>query len=352
MPHLHPNFVPIDWEQASPEVLLARIAEAGIVGMGGAGFPTAKKIASVREHPPSVVIANGVETDPDVNADKELLTQHLSEILTGTRIVARILAAKHCYLAVSDEGIANRTQAYLKERETVKYLRPTYQNGAERELIEILTGHVVKDDRYPTSDGYVVLNVHTLFAIAKAVVLGTPLTKRLVTVNKTTRWLEIGTPVDTILESDQPIRIGSYATGYRPRENEVLTAPVNAITIDKSAHALPCIKCGWCDHACPLDLPVETLYLIAQQQEPNVAAQHPLDLCNDCGACVVACPSDIHLLDHLRALRQRNANEQERKSRADKARARVASREHRLRASATEADATRTQRMQQQHKWQ
>lgn len=345
------RFTPIKWEQATPEVLLDRIVEAEVIGMGGAGFSTAKKIALARRHPPNIVIANGMETDPGVCADKVLLEQHLSDVLEGLRIVARILAADRCYIAVSEEETAKTAYAMLGDKETVRYLKPTFQNGAERELIKILTGHVVNESGFPAYDGYVVLNVHTLFAVAKAI-SGTPVTKRLVTVNIETRWIDIGTPVDAILGPDEAIRVGCYATGHRPHENELLTAEVNAISIDKSIHALPCIHCGWCDEACPRDLPVASLYLIAEQQKPDGSIQDALDRCNDCGACVVACPSTIHILDHIRALRQLNLNERARVSRAAQARKRVEARELRLRSQAVDSDNTRTERMQQQHKWQ
>ena len=344
------SVAPINWEQATPDVLLDRIAEANIVGMGGAGFSTAKKIARARKHPPNVVIANGMETDPRVSADRVLLERHLQDVLVGLRIVARILNAVHSYVAVSRERTARTAQAVLKEKETVRYVKPTYQNGAERELIQILTGDVVKDSGFPADDGYVVLNVHTLFAVAQCIA-GIPLTKRLITVNNETRWVDIATPVEAILGADQPIRVGCYATGHRPRENEVLTATVNAISIDKSVQAQPCINCGWCDDACPRTLPVQSLYLLSLQQKPDITTQEALDRCNDCGACVVACPSNIHLLDYLRELRQRNVVEQKRTSRAAKARARVEARERRLRSQAIKVDASRVERMQQQHKW-
>ena len=350
MPSAALNLVPINWEQATAEVLLARIRETAVTGMGGAGFPTAEKIAIARKHPPNVVIANGMETDPGVCSDKILLDHHLSDVLEGLRIVAKILAADHCYVAVSTESAANAAQANLNEKESLRYLKPTFQNGAERELIQILTGHVVKNSSFPAYDGYVVLNVHTLFAVARAI-SGTPVTERLVTVNNETRWIGIGTPVDAILASDEPIRVGCYATGHRPQEHEVLSAEVNAISIDKSVHALPCIHCGWCDEACPRELPVESLYLIAQQQTPDSSVQDALDRCNDCGACVVACPSNIHLLDHIRALRRANLNEQKRILRAARARTRVEARERRLQSQAIDADNTRTERMQQEHKW-
>ncbi|MYD46072.1 MAG: 4Fe-4S dicluster domain-containing protein [Gammaproteobacteria bacterium] len=347
----NPSFAPIDWERATPATLLERIAEAKIVGMGGAGFPTAEKISLTRKHPPNIVIANGMETDPDVNADRVLLEQHLNEVLTGLRIVARILSAVHSYVVTSHKKTIQVAQGCLNDNETVRYLKPTFQNGAERELIQILTGHVVKDNRFPAFDGYLVLNVHTLFAVAEAIA-GKPLTKRLVTVHDETRWIDIATPVESILESSDPIRVGCYATGHRPRVNEVLTATVNAISTDKSVHALPCIHCGWCDEACPRDVPVESLFVMAEQLKPNLDAQDALNRCNDCGACVVACPSNIHLLDHVRALRQRNDIEWERISRATQARLRVDAREQRMRSDVIRSDTKRTERMQQQHKWQ
>ncbi len=341
----------IDWKQATPDVLLERIAEAEVVGMGGAGFPTAKKISLTQQHPPNFVIANGIETDPGVNADKVLLERHLNDVLTGLRIVAKILSAIQSFVAISHERTVQVAQGLLNDNETVRYLKPTFQNGAERELIQMLTGHVVQNDSFPAFDGYLVLNVHTLYAVAEAIE-GKPLTKRLVTVNDETRWIDIGTPVGEILGSSDPIRVGCYATGHRPEVNEVLTAEVNAISIDKSVHALPCIHCGWCDLACPRDIPVESLYLIAGQLEPNLAAQDALNRCNDCGACVVACPSNIHLLDYLRELRHRNDIERERISRATQARLRVDAREQRKRSEAISSDTKRSERMRQQHKWQ
>ncbi|MXZ56679.1 MAG: hypothetical protein F4227_04750 [Gammaproteobacteria bacterium] len=346
-----PSFTPINWVRATPDSLLDRIAEANIVGMGGAGFPTAEKIALARKHAPNFVIANGMETDPGVNADKVLLERHLNDVLTGLRIVAKILSAVHSFVATSRERTGQVAQSLLNDNETVHYMKPTYQNGAERELIQILTGHVIKDNSFPAFEGYLVLNVHTLFAIAQAIA-GKPLTKRLVTVNDETHWIDIGTPVEAILASSDPIRVGCYATGHRPRANEVLTAPVNAISTDKSVQALPCIHCGWCDEACPRDVPVELLFVLAEQLKPNLDAQDALNRCNDCGACVVACPSNIHLLDHVRALRQRNDTKRERISRATQARIRVDAREHRMRSDVIRSDTKRSERMQQQHKWQ
>lgn len=350
MPSAELNLQPINWERATVEVLYERILDSEVIGMGGAGFPTAEKIAIARKHPPNVVIANGMETDPGVCSDQVLLEQHLQDVLEGLRIVAKVLDAEHCYIALSTEETVRSAQTILGDKETVRYLKPTFQNGAERELIQILTGHVVKDCSFPAHEGYVVLNVHTLFAVARAV-SGTPLTGRLVTIDQDTRWINFGTPVANVLESDEPIRVGCYATGRRPQENEVLTAEINALSIDKSVHALACIHCGWCDKACPRHLPVESLYLIAQQQEPNSSVQDLLDRCNDCGACVVACPSNIHLLDHIRALRQSNRYEQERILRAERARTRVEARERRLHAQAIKADNTRTERLQQEHRW-
>lgn len=346
-----PSFTLINWERATPDTLLGRIAEAKIIGMGGAGFPTAEKIALARKHPPNFVIANGMETDPGVSADNVLLEQHLNDVITGLRIVARILSAVQSFVAISDERTVRVARGLLKNNETVRYLKPTFQNGAERELIQILTGHVVKDNRFPAFDGYLVLNVHTLFAVAEAIA-GKPLTKRMVTVNDETRWIDIATPVEELLESRDPIRVGCYATGHRPRANEVLTATVNAISTDKSVHALPCIHCGWCDEACPRDVPVELLFVLAEQLKPNLEAQDALNRCNDCGACVVACPSNIHLLDHIRAIRQRNDTERERISRATQARIRVDARERRMRSDVISSDTKRSERMRQHHKWQ
>lgn len=346
------EFVPLDWKQESPGVLLDRIREAEIVGMGGAGFPTHLKFeAALRvEHP--IVVANGVETDPGVSADKTLLRQNGNDVLEGIRIAARVLNASSCFLAVSEQSIADQLRDGNSNGIEVVEVDDTYQNGEERVLIEILIGRQIASDVYPATHGIVVLNVATLFAICECVRDGLPVTKRIATVMGHDQWCQIDTPVHDLASSSDDLRVGSYANG-RPADSKATFLPThNAISIDRASSALPCIRCGWCNTACPKHLPVERLFNEASRSLSEPDSLKLLNDCNDCGACVVSCPSGIPIIDFIRASRDCENNSRAAEKRASAALGRFEAKQQRISTSNQRTLDDRERRMQQDHKWQ
>ena len=345
-------FLPLDWERESPEVLLDRIRDAEIVGMGGAGFPTHLKFEAALRVEHRTVVANGVETDPGVSADKALLRQKGNDVLEGIRIAARMLGASSCFLAVSEHSIAYQLREDDSSDIEIVEVENTYQNGEERVLIEKLTGKRVAPGVYPATQGIVVLNVATLFAICECVRDGVPVTRRLATVLGHDQWCEIGTPVHDLASSSDDLRVGSFANGRAADSNVILQPTHNAISIDRASSAVPCIRCGWCDTACPKHLPVERLLNEATRSLSEAATLTHLNDCNDCGACVVSCPSGIPIIDYIRASRDRENNSRAAEKRASAALSRFEAKQQRISTSNQRTLDDRERRMQQDHKWQ
>lgn len=346
------KFQPLNWKQESPSVLLDRIREAEIVGMGGAGFPTHLKFEAALRVECRTIVANGVETDPGVSADKSLLRQKGSDVMEGIRIAARVLNASTCFLAVSEQAIANQLREGDAHDITIVEVENTYQNGEERVLIEKLMDRRIAQDVYPATLGIVVLNVATLFAICECVRDGLPVTKRLATVIGHDQWCEVGTPVRDLAPSSHDLRVGSFANG-RPVDSKVTLQPThNAISIDRASSAMPCIRCGWCDAACPKHLPVERLLNEASRSLSVPASLKHLNDCNDCGACVVSCPSRIPIIDYIRTSRERENNSRTAERRASAALGRFEAKQQRISTSNQRTLDDRQKRMQQDHKWQ
>lgn len=342
---------PLDWKKESPNILLDRIRDAGIVGMGGAGFPTHLKFQATLQSKNRIVVANGVETDPGVTADKTLLRQNGMDVLEGVGIAARTIDASSCFLAVSDPVIANQLRASNYHDIDIVEVEALYQNGEERTLIEILTSQKIASNVYPAQCGILVLNVATLFAICEAVRDGLPVTKRVATVLGQDRWCEIGASVSELAKS-RKLRVGSFANGTPATEGATLKPVNNAISINRADDALACIRCGWCDAACPKSLPVETLLNEAMRSLESPASMEYLNNCNDCGACVVACPSQIPIIDYIRESRVRENESRLAQLKANAALERFESKQRRMVASNRRTMDERERRMQQDHKWQ
>ena len=193
------DFTPLA-RDASPAEIIERIEAAGIVGMGGGGYPTARKIREAIAADADWVIGNGMASEPGVTADVALLRDHADEVTAGLDIVARCTGATHTALAVpNDSDVRGGTQVGL-----------AYPAGEEKKLVAHLTGREVPAAGYASDVGVLVLNVSTLFAIHDAVVRGRALRQRLVTVAGTDRWVAIGTPLADLLQD--PTATGSRAS--------------------------------------------------------------------------------------------------------------------------------------------
>lgn len=334
-----PEFEPLGWPTTQPKVILERIESAGIVGMGGAGFPTATKLRSGLRYGVQHVVANGVECEPGVNADRALLRNHLTDVLEGLRIVGQCVDCANLTLAVSDARVYDALERLEVDDIACERVANDPANGDERVLLGILFDAAIPQARYPSQLGYIVLNVATLFAICEAVRDGVRPQDRIVSAFDAETWVRSGTRLSELTTDSARLRLGSEATGFVAHASDVVTLTTNAIARDAPDGPRACIHCGWCDDVCPRTLPVEELLRTSQEPDGEPALAQEFDACFECGACVVACPSKIPLLDWLRhgkqqiAIARRNRNAEARFERHSERQALEQQREHSIRAS-------------------
>ena len=332
------DFTPLA-RDASPAEIIERIEAAGIVGMGGGGYPTARKIREAIAADTDWVIANGMASEPGVTADVALLRDHADEVTAGLDIVARCIGATHTALAVpTDSDVPGGTQVGL-----------SYPAGEEKRLVAHLTGREVPAAGYASDVGVLVLNVSTLFAIHDAVTRGRALCQRLVTVAGTDRWVGIGTPLADLTlpgSASDGYRIQGELTGRDAPPDAVVAPTTFSVDLPRPT-SWACIRCGWCADACPETLAPERLH---RAFEADAADATVFD-CIECGACTAACPSRLDLVNEFRAIKTRMRREQIAVEQAEHARQRSAARTERLARTANERDRQRAERMNKPRQW-
>jgi len=358
----------IDWQQADAGQIVERARQCGIVGMGGAGFPCAEKLAVARD----TLVLNGAECEPYIACDDRLLREYANEVVMGGRVMRRATGASRVLLAVETamtEALAACAQAIAEcgadEIELVAV--PTvYPAGGERQLIRVLTGDEVPRDGLPRDIGVVVQNVATARALWRAVAHGEASTRRIVSVTgpgvqHAGNWeVAIGTPVSHVIaqaggytEKAARLIVGGPMMGVAlPDDDYPIGKTSNCILVlaadqlrDPGAE-LPCIRCGDCADVCPAQLlPQLLLGQVRGEQWPRAQQQGIFD-CIECGCCDLVCPSAIPLTQHFRygktALRARALDA----TQADAARLRYEQRQKRL----TERKLEREQRHHAQQK--
>ena len=323
---------------ASSAAVIERIEAAGIVGMGGGAYPTARKIREAIGADADWVIGNGMASEPGVTADLALLRDHADEVTVGLDIVARCTGAAHTALAVPvDSDVPCGVPVGL-----------AYPAGDEKRLVAHLTGREVPATGYASDVGVLVLNVSTLFAIQDAVIRGRALRRRVVTVAGTDRWVAIGTPLADLLPGDAPdgYRIQGELTG-RDVAGDAVVAPSTFSVEGRQPTSWACIRCGWCASACPEDLAPERLHRAFEADAADAAVFD----CIECGACTAACPSRLDLVNEFRAIKMRMRREQIASEQAERARQRSAARTERLARATDERDRQRAERMNKPRQW-
>jgi electron transport complex protein RnfC len=313
-----------EWRDKDPQELLEIIREQGIVGLGGATFPTPIKF-SIREGTEvEYFVANGVECEPFLTADHRLMLEKTDTVLTGIEIVRRVLSARRVLIGV-EENKPDAVEALRAEIERrgldfeVVVLKTKYPQGDEKQLLKALTGREVPSGGLPLDIGAVVSNVGTIQAIYEAVVLGKPLIERIVTVSGTALKnpanfkVRIGTPAGNLLEecggfSTSPTKIvaGGPMMGFALSDPAVPvvkgTSGILALseTETREAPTTACIGCGRCIANCPLGLSPTTLYKWIEHDEYQEALDGGLMDCKECGCCSYVCPAHIPLVQGMK----------------------------------------------------
>lgn len=305
------------------EEIIKKIHDMGIVGMGGATFPSHVKLMVPDGKKAEYLIINGVECEPYLTADHRLMLEKGEEILVGVRILMKGLGVDKAIIGIeNNKPDAIRHMTTLAERYPeikVQALKVKYPQGGEKQLINALLGREVPSGKLPIEVGCVVNNVGTAFAVYEAVQKDKPLIERVVTVTgKTVKkpsnfLVRIGTPVNELLESAQS---DVNATGKVISGGPMMGKALNSLEVPvvkgtsgllliaekkaSRAELKPCIRCGRCVRVCPMGLePI----LVAQYSERSMwdeAEDNMVMDCMECGSCHYTCPSNRPLLDYIR----------------------------------------------------
>ncbi|MDC5905293.1 electron transport complex subunit RsxC [Proteus mirabilis] len=316
----------VDYQSQSKELLLTRIHEAGIAGLGGAGFPTATKLKGGGDLVKTLII-NAAECEPYITADDRLMQEHADEVIAGCQILMHILSPDEVLIGIEDnkpEAIAALKQALAaltnEKRIFIRVIPTKYPSGGAKQLTKILTGKEVPSGGRSSDIGVLMQNVGTVVAIKRAIIDDEPLIERVVTVTgqgaKTPGnfWARLGTPIYALIKqagfvagSEQMVIMGGPLMGFTLPD---LNAPVIKITncllipspeeMDTDNIEEACIRCGQCVDACPSGLLPQQLYWFSKGKEHEKAQQHNLFDCIECGACAFVCPSNIPLVQYYR----------------------------------------------------
>jgi len=337
-----------DYAGVEPAVIRSRVREAGIVGLGGAAFPTAVKLNPRPGQQIDTVILNGAECEPYITCDDMLMREQPAEILEGLRIIRHALQARRCLIGIED----NKPEAYQalckalgdEEADGIRIVQvPTiYPAGGEKQLIKVLTGQEVPSQGLPSDIGIVCQNVGTAASIYRAVVHGQPMVSRVVTVTgngvRRPRNLEVllGTPIRELIadcggysQDPQRLIMGGPMMGFALHTDEVPAVKgTNCILVADSDEvseprpAMPCIRCGACTEACPANLLPQQLYWHARSKDFDKAQDYSLFDCIECGCCAYVCPSNLPLVQYYRFAKTEIWKQERDRQKADLARQR------------------------------
>lgn len=379
-----------DFDDVENEVLLQRLRDCGITGLGGGSFPTFVKM-SVQNRTIDTLIINAAECEPYITADDMLMRERAVEAAQGIQILLKLTAAKNCYIGIEDnkpEAIKAMevalTSLHADQRIAVVTIPTKYPSGGEKQLIQILTGKEVPSSGLPADIGIVCQNIGTCEAVYRAVAEGKPLISRITTVTgesvEQPQNVEvlIGTPIKHLLafagfkqekslfqkllgsiknnpetESQPKPRIimGGPMMGYTLSSDELPILKSSNCILAPSQKELPandvasaCIRCGLCTEACPAELLPQQLYWFSKSGELEKAEQHNIFDCIECGACSYVCPSQIPLVQYYRYAKGEIKEERAAQEKSNRSKVRFEARQDRLDREAAEKEAKRQAR--------
>ena len=325
-----------EWEESidrSPDIkreieldapaIIQKVKEMGIVGMGGACFPTHVKLMPPKDSKAEFLLLNGVECEPYLTCDYRLMLDHAEEILIGASILMKALGVPQAIVGIE----ANKPKAIEHMSEmaksfpgiSVQALKMKYPQGAEKQLIKALTGRAVPSGKLPINVGCVVDNVATCYAVYQAVQKNMPLIQRTVTVTgpsikEPTNFLaRFGTPVSAFLEAvgGVPEDTGKVISGGPMMGKSIMSAEATSVKgmsgilvlPEKQAHrnnVYPCIRCGKCVDACPMGLEPYLIASATAAKDFDKTEKARVMDCIECGCCQFTCPSNRSLLDNVK----------------------------------------------------
>ena len=352
-----PPLTALDPATTDADALRERIAACGIVGLGGAGFPTARKLG----HPANTLVINAAECEPYITCDDLQIRENAADIIHGAQIAAKILGAEHIHFGIEDDkpqaiAALERAAADINDpRLKISSVPTRYPSGNARQLFELLLGVRVPADQHASDYGLICHNSGTMKAVYDAVIRGEPLTERYTTISgegvnqPQVLRIRTGAPVRDLIaqaggeKGDNRYIIGGPMMGYQiisadtPLQktgNSLLLLPAIA-----PAEENPCIRCSRCADACPMELLPQQLLWYSQSDEHKRLKQYRLYDCIECGICAAVCPSAIPLVQYYRHSKGAIRAADEKARAAEHARTRHEARTARLEREAAERQA-------------
>ncbi|EKD39656.1 MAG: hypothetical protein ACD_75C00332G0007 [uncultured bacterium] len=319
------------WQQLDSARLLTKVHAAGIIGIGGAGFPTHVKLKPPANSPVDTLILNGAECEPYITADHRVMLESAAAVVEGAKIILKILGIKQCHIGIENnkpDAIREMTKAAEQGSGSasgpdctikVDALQVKYPQGSEKQLIQAITGRKVPAMALPSAVGVVVQNVSTAKAICDAVVYGKPLYEKVITVagkgigRPANLQVKIGTKLKDIVEylgglkpGLTKIILGGPMMGFAVSSLDVpVTKTTSAILfltddeIDTRPHS-QCIRCGWCLEACPMGLEPKEIAIYVEANRAQDTAQFGVFDCFECGSCAYVCPAKRPIVQFVR----------------------------------------------------
>ncbi|OZS44870.1 electron transport complex subunit RsxC, partial [Photobacterium sanguinicancri] len=335
-----------DYTTEEPSNLIEQIRLSGIAGLGGAGFPTSRKLQGGIGNV-DILIINAAECEPYITADDRLMQDYAEEVIEGIRILQHIVKPKLTIIGIEDnkpDAIRILEQHVSEDDQILIRVIPTkYPSGSSKQLVKVLTGREVPSQARSTSVGVIVQNVGTAFAVKRAIINGEPLIERVVTLTgeafkqRGNVFARLGTPISYLLDSFsyQPdkkyprVIIGGSLMGFTlPHPNVPITKMTNCVLAPKrkelplNTHEMACIRCSACAEACPSSLLPQQLQWYAKDQDYDKCEEYNLFDCIECGACAYVCPSEIPLVQYYRQAKAEITERQQDAANAERARLR------------------------------
>ncbi|MDA5565065.1 electron transport complex subunit RsxC [Cobetia sp. MMG027] len=369
-----------DWRQQEAQDLIQRLQDAGVVGQGGAGFPSAVK-ARVRErHAIDTLILNAAECEPYITADDLTMRTHPEALIEGLEILASLIGPECILIGIEDnkpEAVIALEQA-IRARRADKRLPPLdsrlevvvvptkYPSGGEKQLIKLLTDREVPSRGLPADVGVVVHNPGTVRAVQRAVCFGEPMISRVVTLTGEALQhphnveARLGTAIGDLLRLAAPsasgiarLVMGGPMMGFTLESDALPIIKTTNCLLASSPEAVPapaveqpCIRCGMCEQACPAELLPQQLYWFSKSREFDKAELYNLADCIECGACSYVCPSQIPLVQYYRFAKGEIRTAQHEARKSERARHRFEFKQARMAREEAEKEAKRQQRAQ------
>ncbi len=316
-----------DWRKIPGDLLLARVKEAGIVGLGGAGFPTHVKLSPPPSAKVDTLILNGAECEPYLTTDHRLMLEYTNQVIEGAKIILKILGIKKCVIGIElnkPDAINVMTKALAQASNkddfeiSAQGMEVKYPQGSEKQLIYSLTKRAVPGGGLPFDVGVIVQNISTTVAVHEACAMNKPLYEKVATFSgkAINRPANVKVKVGTLLQD-----VVNYLGGTRDLIKIVsggpmmgfaisaLDVPVTKTTsgvlfLDSTETDLgefgPCIHCGWCMQACPMGLAPKEVALYVEAEKGHLTTKFGIMDCFECGCCAYVCPAKRPLVQFAR----------------------------------------------------